>query len=67
MKTTTTSKRRRMNPALKNCPFCDKTDHLEILTLTTERPDGSEFIGDAVKCTLCEALAPLIVWQGGSI
>lgn len=48
---------------LKPCPFCGKSDRLVVIDWTHERPDGSEYIGDAVKCDRCDAIAPLTVFQ----
>lgn len=48
---------------LKPCPFCGKSDRLVVIDWTHERPDGSEYIGDAVKCDRCDAIAPLAVHQ----
>lgn len=45
------------------CPFCHRADQLDIIGWTHEREDGSEYIGDAVKCNRCDAIAPLNVWQ----
>ncbi len=47
---------------LPDCPFCHQDDELEILDWTTERRDGSEFIGEAVRCNRCDAFAPLAKW-----
>ena len=44
------------------CPFCNRTDLLEIYPWTSERPDGTEYQGDAVKCHRCEAIAPVEAW-----
>lgn len=44
------------------CPFCKQTDMLEITAWTSERKDGTEYTGDAVKCHGCEAIAPVEAW-----
>jgi hypothetical protein len=44
------------------CPFCNRTDMLIILRWTNERPDGTEYIGDAVKCERCDAIAAVESW-----
>lgn len=50
-------------PQLKPCPFCKKADRLSLINWTHERPDGTEYIGEAVKCDRCDAIAPLAVFQ----
>jgi hypothetical protein len=37
---------------------------LEIITWNSERHDGTEYQGDAVKCCRCEAIAPVDAWAG---
>ncbi len=48
---------------LKPCPFCGRRDKLVMIDWTHERPDGTEYNGDAVKCDRCDAIAPLAVFQ----
>ena len=48
---------------LKPCPFCGKRDKLVLIDWTHERPDGTEYIGDAVKCDRCDTVVPLAVFQ----
>jgi hypothetical protein len=63
-------------PHIKHaCPFCGETEHLD-LNVTIERPiirDGDTVKGpfgrevteevDGVHCQVCEAVAPLDVWN----
>jgi hypothetical protein len=51
-------------PDLKPCPFCRQSDLLEITDWTNQRPDGSEYNGDAVNCHRCDCVGPLAAWQG---
>jgi hypothetical protein len=44
------------------CPFCNRTDMLEIYPCSWERPDATEYQGDAVKCRRCEAFATVESW-----
>jgi hypothetical protein len=44
------------------CPFCNQTEHLEIIDWSNERPDGTEYDGDAVRCNQCTAIAPVEAW-----
>lgn len=44
------------------CPFCKRTDLLEVHPWTSERPDGTEYQGDAVRCNRCQAIAPVETW-----
>ncbi len=53
----------RSESSLPACPFCRLSDQLEAINWTSERNDGSEFIGEAVKCHRCEAIAPLSAWK----
>ena len=46
------------------CPFCHQADMLEIMTWTSERRDGTEYNGSAIKCHRCEAIAPANAWAG---
>jgi len=48
---------------LAECPFCQLSDRIEIISWSNERADGSEFIGDAVRCNRCDAVVPLHLWQ----
>lgn len=48
--------------ALCACPFCHLVDQLEIINWENERADGSEYIGDAVRCNRCDAIAPMAAW-----
>lgn len=45
------------------CPFCGLTDMIETIQWTSERPAGSEYQGDAMKCYRCEAIAPVKAWS----
>ena len=47
---------------LPECPFCLKNDRLERLEWYTERPDGSDYEGPAVRCNRCYAVAPAAAW-----
>ena len=47
---------------LPPCPFCRRKDLLEIIYWSTERPDGSEYMGHAVRCNRCDAIASLPAW-----
>jgi hypothetical protein len=51
-------------PELNPCPFCRQSDLLEITDWTNQRPDGSEYNGDAVNCHRCDCVVPLAAWQG---
>ena len=53
-------------PDLKPCPFCRQADLLEVTGWTNQRPDGSEYNGDAVNCHRCDSVVPLAAWQGGT-
>ena len=44
------------------CPFCKRTDSLEILPWSSERRDGMEYKGDAVRCNRCDAIASAESW-----
>ncbi len=44
------------------CPFCKSTDSLEVLPWISERKDGTEYDGDAVKCTRCDSITPVASW-----
>ena len=44
------------------CPFCKRTDSLEIISWSHERDDGSEYIGDAVKCNRCDSVSSVESW-----
>jgi hypothetical protein len=44
------------------CPFCMKADQLRKTEWTHERADGSEFIGAALICERCDAVAPVAKW-----
>lgn len=44
------------------CPFCRQADRLETIGWTNDRADGSEYVGDAVRCNRCDAIAPLPAW-----
>ncbi|MEP2776790.1 MAG: hypothetical protein ABJQ29_11385 [Luteolibacter sp.] len=44
------------------CPFCKRTDSLEIIHWTSERKDGAEYEGDAVKCNRCDCIASVDSW-----
>lgn len=44
------------------CPFCRQSDLLEIINWNHERPDGTEYQGDAVKCNRCDAVATASAW-----
>lgn len=44
------------------CPFCNRTDSLEILDWCSERRDGTEYEGDAVRCNRCDAIASAESW-----
>jgi hypothetical protein len=44
------------------CPFCDRTDMLEIIGWNHELPDGTEYQGDAMKCNRCAAVASVESW-----
>jgi hypothetical protein len=48
------------------CPFCRRSDSLETLNWSQERYDGTEYIGEAVRCNRCDCIAPLEAWQGGT-
>lgn len=47
---------------LPKCPFCLLSDQLEEVNWSNERADGSEYIGLAVRCNRCSAIAPVAVW-----
>ena len=47
---------------LPECPFCRREDELEIINWSNERADGGEYIGEAVRCNRCDAVAPLHTW-----
>lgn len=49
-------------PDLPACPFCNRTDEIEVINWSNERADGSEYCGEAVKCNRCDAIAPLGTW-----
>lgn len=51
-------------PDLKPCPFCGMADRLQIMGWSHERPDYTEFEGDAVNCNRCDCVVPLAAWQG---
>jgi hypothetical protein len=52
------------SPALAACPFCRKTDRLiRGYMAFMERPDGSEFEGELVRCLRCDCMVPLAVWK----
>jgi hypothetical protein len=51
-----------LEPTAIPCPFCLATDRLEIIVWSNERPDGSEYQGNAVRCHRCDAIAPLRTW-----
>ncbi len=51
-----------MNLMAIPCPFCNRTDMLKIHPWTSERQDGTEYQGDAVKCHRCEAIATVEAW-----
>jgi hypothetical protein len=53
-------------PDLKPCPFCRQSDLLEITGWTNQRPDESEYDGDAVNCHRCDCVVPLAAWQGAT-
>jgi hypothetical protein len=53
-------------PDLKPCPFCRRSDRLQILGVSFERHDFSEVYCDMVKCHRCECLVPVGVWQGAA-
>lgn len=62
---------------IRACRFCGETEHLHMTASGFERavvfdfvtvimPDGSELTEtvDGVGCEVCDALAPLDVWNG---
>lgn len=51
-----------LDPLAMPCPFCLKTDELEIRRWSQERRDGTEYDGDAVRCHRCEAIATMAAW-----
>jgi hypothetical protein len=51
-----------LQPTAIPCPFCFKTDELEIINWSNERADGSEYNGKAARCNRCDAIAPLSAW-----
>lgn len=55
-------KAQRDGKGLPACPFCRLADMLEIIGWSTERNDGSEYIGPAVRCNRCDAIAPKAAW-----
>lgn len=48
---------------LPACPFCRAADKLQILEWSTERADGSELQGPAVRCNRCDTISPLATWR----
>ena len=63
--------------ALRACPFCEETERLDIAEARFERPivcngdtlkdgAGAEIMEavPGVSCQVCEAMAPLDVWNG---
>lgn len=66
------------NPRIRRpCPFCGEAEHLRVHDAaisrpvvegsdTRKEPDGSETMEevDAVACDVCEAMAPVDVWNG---
>ena len=48
---------------LKVCPFCRCGDLLEEIDWSNERADGSEYIGPAIRCNRCDAIAPAAAWM----
>ena len=56
---------KRAKPAEKACcPFCKQSDRLRGVNWTHEHPDGTEFIGPALICDRCDAIAPAGLWGG---
>jgi hypothetical protein len=53
-------------PNLNPCPFCRKSDRLEIINWSHERHDWSNYDGEAVKCNRCDAIATMAAWQKGA-
>jgi hypothetical protein len=51
------------DPAAMPCPFCMKTDELEIVTWSHERRNGTEYLGDAMRCHRCESVVTLAAWM----
>ncbi len=52
-----------IHPLELPCPFCLKTDELEIYNWSQERRDGTEYIGEAMRCHRCEAIATMGAWM----
>lgn len=46
-----------------SCPFCGHADRLRKTRWTHERPDGSEYMGTALICDRCDAVAPAHLWK----
>jgi hypothetical protein len=44
------------------CPFCARTDSLQIINWSNGRRDGTEYKGEAVKCNRCESITPAAAW-----
>jgi hypothetical protein len=47
---------------LPTCPFCRQSDRLETIDWSSERQDGTEYVGEAVRCNRCDAIAPVPAW-----
>lgn len=45
------------------CPYCKRTDSLEIISWSNERKDGTEYVGDAVRCRRCDSIASADSWS----
>mgnify|MGYP000035337292 CR=1 FL=1 len=45
------------------CPYCDKTDELEIISWSQEKRDGTDFDSLAVRCHRCESVVTLPAWM----
>lgn len=45
------------------CPSCKEHDRIQFLQLTSEQEDGTEYIGEAAKCTRCDLVAPIAAWK----
>jgi hypothetical protein len=52
-----------LDPLALPCPYCGKTDELEIVNWSQERRDGTEYIGDAMRCHRCESIVTLAAWM----
>jgi hypothetical protein len=51
-----------IDPVLVPCPYCGKSNALEIIKWVNERRDGTEYQGPAVRCNRCDSISSMPSW-----